>query len=388
MNFQWMRRIDAWIGKPLLWLAGLFVPRPLSLFGDTAVGPLPERVICTKFIGMGSVVLSLPLLKALKEQGVKVAFWSFPGQAEIVRLAGLADEIWILRPSFRSFLPSLFMNLAQAWRFRPQAFLDLEPTANFTALLAVLTRSGARVGLMSAKPLRERVFSHLVAMAPERHMVENYLWMGLRLGLDLDRTTADFPPAPRLPFHQIPSTSKQRIVVNPNSSELSWHRMWSEDHWVSLCRRLLEDPGVELVFPGTRSERARCERIVRALGAKEGRVQNLAGQTDLAALLALLQTAGLVISVDSGILHLAAWAGVPVIGLYGPETPNLFGPRSPDAIALRAGLPCSPCLSVAVDKVTQCRDNQCMKRIHPETVFNAANRLLKGGHHAPAKKTA
>src|SRR6185503_20323539 len=97
MSFAWMRRIDYWVGKPVIWAIRLFTPRPQSLHGDVHPKKLPKRVICTKFIGLGSVVLSLPLLKALKESGVEIAFWTFAGQAELAKLSGYVDHVWVVR---------------------------------------------------------------------------------------------------------------------------------------------------------------------------------------------------------------------------------------------------------------------------------------------------
>jgi ADP-heptose:LPS heptosyltransferase len=156
--------------------------------------------------------------------------------------------------------------------------------------------------------------------------------------------------------------------------------MWTDESWVSLCKRLLQNPRVELIFPGTASERPRAERVAKALGNAE-RIHNIAGQTSLRQLLTVLRRADLVISVDSGIMHLAAWMGVPVVGLFGPETPRLYAPMSSNpatpAQVISAALPCSPCLSVAADKITRCRDNQCMKLISADRVFLACRFALK-----------
>ncbi len=382
MSFAWMRRIDSWVGKPLTGLLALFTSRPKSLFGDLKFEKLPKRVICSKFIGMGSVVLSLPLLKGLKESGVRVAFWSFPGQAELARISGYVDEVWIIEPSIKKFLPTLLKTIFSAWRFRAEAFLDLEPTANFSAVLARLSGAKTRIGFMSAKPIRESLFTHLVALTSERHIIENHLLFGRLIGMStyvsgaLPRVPASISEtADPVPFRSVQS-GRKRIVINVNSSDLSWHRMWPEDHWVLFCKELLKDPTVDLVFPGAPSEQARADRLVKRL-EDSPRVLNIAGQTSLIQLMRVLQGSSLVVSVDSGIMHLAAWVGTPLVALFGPETPKLYGPRTPSSRVLWAGLPCSPCLNVAADKITRCRDNQCMKKITPEQVLSACRSLLR-----------
>ncbi len=107
------------------------------------------------------------------------------------------------------------------------------------------------------------------------------------------------------------------------------------------------------------------------------RIINLAGKSTLTELMGVFKDAYLTISVDSGAMHLAAWAGTPVIGLFGPETPQLYAPRSKRSKVIWAALPCSPCCTVATEKHTRCRDNQCMKRISPSQVIFASRVLLE-----------
>ncbi len=379
MSFAWMRRIDSWIGSPLIRVLKFFTPQPQSLYGDFHASQLPRRVVCTKFLGLGSVVLSLPLLKALKDAGVQVAFWSFAGQADLAKISGYVDEVFIIRPTLKEFLPSLWKSWWMMRRFRPEAFLDLEPTANFTAILSRLSGSPVRVGFMSAKPLRESLFTHLVALTPERHMVVNNLWMGMILGLP--QSTDTRLPAPPERVNQIEgalqvASGRERIVININSSDLSWHRMWVDEHWIEVCKSLLKNPKVDLVFPGGKNERGRVESFLEKLNAGS-RAINIAGQTSLLQLMKVLKDSQLVISVDSGIMHIAAWMGVPVVGIFGPETPNLYSPRTSLSRVLWMGLPCSPCLMVAADKITRCKDNQCMKKISPDQVLGACDSLLR-----------
>jgi ADP-heptose:LPS heptosyltransferase len=373
-----MRRIDSWVGNPLLKLLGWFTSQPRALFGEIEFKKLPERVVCTKFIGLGSVVLSLPLLKALKNEGVRIAFWSFEGQAELVRLLGCVDEIVVIRPTLFGFLPSLWKSWRQVRKFKPEAFLDLEPTANLSAILSRISGAKVRVGFIASKPNRESMFTHLVSLNSERHMVESNLWMGKRIGLPdtSDKTLPALPNLSKIKNVLPESRARRRIVVNINASDLSWHRMWQEDYWIELCNRLLGDYSVDLIFPGGEDERDRVQALIARL-KDPTRVFNVAGTVSLVELLRLLHDAEVVVSVDSGIMHLSAWAGAPLVALFGPETPGLYGPQTSNAITISAGLPCSPCLSFALGKVTRCRDNQCMKKITPDMVYRACISVLR-----------
>lgn len=380
MNFAMMRKIDSLAGQPLLWLARLFVRQPVSLLGDWRPERVPDRVICAKFIGIGSVVLALPLLKALKVSGARVGFWTFPGPAALLRGTGLVDEIWVIEPSFRKFLPSLWRTIWQVRHFRANAFLDMEPTANFSALLSLISGAKLRAGFMATKPAREALLTHRVALAPEHHMIEHLLRMGSLVGLPMPQGTAALPAFVPEQEALTRRAGARRILINVNASDLSWHRLWPVSHWVGLCRALLAaDHLTELVFPGTSAESPRVQSVIDAMQLSEEtrkRVSNVAGRTSLTELIGTIASCELVVTVDSGIMHLAGLTPTPIVALFGPETPTLFAPRTAHSRVLWAQLPCSPCLTVAAEKVTACMDNQCMQRIDPQQVLKACRELL------------
>lgn len=376
-RFLWMRRIDYWIGGPLIKLLTRFTAKPRSLYGDLELENLPKRVLCTQFLGFGSVVLSFPLLHALKKNNVKIAFLSFEGQAQVLSLSGVVDEIYVIRPTIKHFLPTLWKSWRQVRRFKPEVFLDFESTANFSAIFGRISGAIVRLGFISERSSRELLFTHLVSLSRDRHRVFHLLSMGRRLGLPQNLVTT-MPPLPDL--KQIrnilpPHTARRRIVVNIHTVDSSFARAWTDDYWVELCNQLLEDISVDLIFPGGADEKTQ----VQALAAKlkdPTRVFNIAGSVSLVELLRLMSDAKLVVSVESGILHLAAWVGTPIVALFGPESPSLYGPFTMKAKVLWLGLACSPCVGVGTVRMSHCQENSCMKRLTPELVYQACMSML------------
>lgn len=386
MTLTWMQRIDHWIGALLVALLGWITPRSKCLLGDETLQTVPERIIVTKFIGLGSVVNALPMLEAARAAGVKIAFWTFPEQAALLQLAGSVDEVWVVEKSLRRFVPSLLRALWRARRFGAQAFVDLEPTARLTAMLARLSGVKTRVGFMTGNGSREKLFTHLVALTAPAHIADRYLAMASLVGVPT-RSRAALPPlpaswnrtAPPLPAR----TSAKRVIISGNCSDLGGEtRKWPERSWVEVCDALLGDGNVELVFLGSRGERAQTDSLVRKIRPR-ALVRNLAGETTLAQAMRWLESADLVVCVDSGIMHLAAWLRVPIVALFGPETPLLYAPISTSARVLWAGLPCSPCCTIATEKHTRCRDNRCMSAISPRTVIAEARAFLRRPREVP-----
>jgi len=114
---------------------------------------------------------------------------------------------------------------------------------------------------------------------------------------------------------------------------------------------------------------------------------NLAGETDLGMLIALLERAALVITNDSGPAHLADAVGTPTIVLFGPESPDHYGPLGERSTAFHAGLYCSPCLNAANTKIAPCGGrNVCMQLIPGQDVLEATLSLLDGTPLPPGRR--
>jgi ADP-heptose:LPS heptosyltransferase len=110
---------------------------------------------------------------------------------------------------------------------------------------------------------------------------------------------------------------------------------------------------------------------------------NLGGATDLRQLAALLRRASLLVTNDSGPMHLAAAVGTPVVALFGPTDPRCVGPYGEGHIVLRKNIDCSRC------RRNRCaRDSACMKAIEVEEVISAAREAIRlpGGADVPARR--
>src|SRR6202041_2474232 len=104
-------------------------------------------------------------------------------------------------------------------------------------------------------------------------------------------------------------------------------------------------------------ERATCAEVAKL----EPGVINLAGETTLSELAALIRRAAICVTNDSGPMHLAVALGRPVVSVFGPTDPIWIGPYGRADAVLRAGVPCSPCL---LRQLSRCRyDHVCMENV-------------------------
>ncbi len=131
-------------------------------------------------------------------------------------------------------------------------------------------------------------------------------------------------------------------------------RSWPPERFVEVIRALARDPGCEILLVGEPRDRPLAERILRSGGS--GRVRNLVGETDMEALASVLAECDLLLSADTGPLHLAAWLGTPTLGLFfGPAYHAETGPYGTGHRVIQVQVPCSPCPETRPCRRPYCR---------------------------------
>ncbi|MDI6776690.1 MAG: glycosyltransferase family 9 protein [Syntrophales bacterium] len=147
------------------------------------------------------------------------------------------------------------------------------------------------------------------------------------------------------------------VVVNPIAF---WEtKLWEEEKFARLCDLITEELKVRVIFTGSE-----CEKIHRLQSLMTLPSINLGGRTTLRDLAYLYQLAALLVTTDSGPMHIAAAVGTPVVALFGPTDPSRTGPFGQGHTVIQKGLPCSPCF------LKKCATKKCMYEITAEDVFH------------------
>jgi lipopolysaccharide heptosyltransferase II len=157
-------------------------------------------------------------------------------------------------------------------------------------------------------------------------------------------------------------------------------KRWPARHWAMLARRLASGLGALVVLTGAPNEAPLAGDIERMAGVP---LLNLCGKTALPQLKALLAQADLVISGDSGPMHIACAVGAPVIALHGPTDPEISGPSAPNALVLRHTVWCAPCYDASATAECRFGNPVCMKDLAPSVVFAAARKRLGAAAAGP-----
>lgn len=159
----------------------------------------------------------------------------------------------------------------------------------------------------------------------------------------------------------------QDYVVLAPGAEFGPAKQWPLDHYRELAASL-ENQGRRVVVTGLAKDREAGDRILS--GSPRG--LNLCGDTDLPGLVAMLARAALLVSNDSGAMHIAAALRRPQIALFGSSNPAWTAPLNTRAEVLYRGLSCSPCYK----RVCPLGHTNCLWEIAPSEVLSHAERLL------------
>jgi 3-deoxy-D-manno-octulosonic-acid transferase/heptosyltransferase-1 len=206
----------------------------------------------------------------------------------------------------------------------------------------------------------------------DEHAVDRYLRVAKALGAPVNGWKGEIPVSRediRFADEQVKSLGLKghRIVaINPMAR---WKtKLWDEDKFAVLADRLTWEIGTEVLLTGSGTDRSALERI-RSLSSTKP--VNLAGRTSLKQLACVYKKCALLISTDTGPMHMAAASGCPVVALFGPTAPWRTGPYGPEHRVIRETMHCSPCFKKSCDAML------CMKSITPGMVLDSVREVLE-----------
>jgi heptosyltransferase-2/heptosyltransferase-3 len=341
------------------------------------------------------MVLTMPAIQALRRARPSATIYVLVGEwaSGVVDAYPEVDHVLTIPfPGFtrRSKRGGLLTPYLLAWhwaqmvrRLHIETAIIFRPDHWYGGLLAWLAGIPNRVGydLADVKPFLTAAFPAPARSPTKTQMREHTVIQSLRLverwtgPLDPAQVKLAFPVnelereyiADRLTNANIP-TSKKIVVIHPGAGTL--FKRWLPEHWALVADRLTERLDAVILFTGSDQEYA---EIAKVAGKMRYPSLSLAGETNVAQLVALYERAEVVLGPDSGPLHLAVASGVPTVHLYGPADPDIFGPWGDPQrqVVLTSGMGCHPCNILAWPG-----DNPelhpCIHDITPRQVLEAA----------------
>ena len=327
--------------------------------------PSPKRILVIRPGGIGDAVHLLSAIKVLRNY--------FP-EAVIDILAEKRNSavFSLTRDIGTVFRYNNLSELRRIFKGHYDLVVDTEQWHRLSAVVARLTNAPMIVGYATND--RKKLFTHTVRYRHDCYEADSFVALLEGLGINL-------PHSSSVPPLFIPEVAHERaaallgalidrpfVAVFPGASIPE--RRWSGDKFGAVSKKL-HARGISTVVVGGSDDWATGNRIIAgACGL------NLAGRTSIPETAAIIQRARLLVSGDSGILHIAVGLGTPTVSLFGPGIAKKWAPRGDHHVVINKCLPCSPCTRFGT--TPRCPINaRCMSDISVSEVVAAVDKLLE-----------
>jgi ADP-heptose:LPS heptosyltransferase len=357
VNIPLMKAVDGLIGRLLTSL--LPVPAksnvPVSLHSILIIRPG----------GIGDVVLLAPVINYLRTAypAATLSVLAERRNAGVCALIPAVDQLYCYDK------PAEFM---QALQGRYDVVFDTEQWHRLSAVVSRFMPAPIKIGFGTNE--RSRMFTHLIPYSHDDYEVISFTHLlepltGSCAVLDASSPFLSVPPAAATTAEILFETleGKQVVTIFPGASIPE--RRWGADRFKAVAE-LLQEEGYGVVVVGGADDLHDGLVIVGECGL------NLAGKTLLAETAAVIARTKLLISGDSGVLHLAIGLGVPTVSLFGPGRALKWAPQGDHHTVINKRFPCSPC--TAFGTTPPCPYHaRCMQAISVDEVVEAALCLLQ-----------
>ncbi len=360
---------------------------PLGWFAGRATGRPVRRILLLRLERIGDLLMALDAIRDARqawpdaEIDLAVGRWNLPLAALIPDVSRVeqADAPWLARPGESGRGWAGLLGQTRAWRRRGyDLVINFEPDIR-SNLIAWLTRAPCRVGYSTGGG--GALLTEAAAYVPDSHVSINARALVARAS---GRPALDREPdaGPRL---RVPDDARARAdallqgstrpLVGVHASGGRESKQWHLDRFAAVARAMALERGATIVLTGSPGDRALIDQVRSRLG--DLRVIDAGGALDLPALAGLLAELDLLITGDTGPMHLASAMGTPIVALFGPSNPARYGPRAAIERVVRIDLPCSPCGQVRLPP-ERCRGHvpDCLDGISVAAVVAAAHDVL------------
>lgn len=326
---------------------------------------------------VGDMVMAQCLFKVLKQQqpdldiDVLAPAWSLPILARMPEVANsiimpIGHGQLALRERYR---------IGKSLRGKGYQQAIVLPNSFKSALIPFWAKIPLRTGWH--REMRRLILNDARHLDKKRYplMIEQYMALGVRANEDLPKPY----PAPALQIsadscaealktHYLKS-DRPVLAICPGA-EFGPAKRWPEEYYAAVANAKL-DEGFDVWIFGSPKDNAVAERIMELT---QQRCINLSGKTKLQEAVDLLSLATVVVSNDSGLMHIAAALNKPLVAVYGPTSAGFTPPLNPQAKMLTLSLECQPCFQ----RECPLKHQRCMRDLKPEKVLGVMQELQEG----------
>lgn len=335
-----------------------------------------KKILLIRLRRIGDIMMTTPAAAILREAfpDARITYIVESPYKDLVQGHSLFDRVIVLP---RNLNKREFFQFVR--RIRKE---DYDVAIDFhggpkASLMSFFSRAKLKIGYKIK--YKSFVYDIKIPRGPEKgyiHSVENHV--NLVKALDVS-----FPSIPRMSFPSLSPLEKQNLheyLVGNNLDNKHFivlhigagneFRFWGKENLTGFIKMITQNLPVTVILVGGKED-SETERAL--LESCSSAVLSLVGEIDLKQLYGIISKASLFIGPDSGPMHMAAATTTPIVALFGPMVPEIFGPWRARSIILEKDLECRPC------QQRKCLygDFRCFRTIHPYEVYNASLQFLQ-----------
>jgi Glycosyltransferase family 9 (heptosyltransferase) len=344
-------------------LAGLLL-RDLSSTEEKGSG----HIVVIKFMGLGSIVQLASLCEKNHVDKGAITFLTLASNLEICNRVGFRNTMLIRTTNILLFAKDCWITLSYAYRQKPELIIDFERCSCSVGLFCTILTFLGKSKSISFESKR-RINSSRQSIYPVDEFNQEQLFM---------KGIALMPTVSNETLEKIVTIKPLKILLNINASNYLLARRYPIDSFVTIINSLHAwDARLEFYLTGNHEERQYVNLLIEKLPRLP--MHNICGNWTIEKLWNELSDCALLITGDSGPLHIAAYMGVTTIAIWGPTQPEHFGYSEEDNLHhISLKLPCSPCFKhpSSLPAVACHGKIDCLKNMSPSLISKKAIHIL------------
>ncbi|SNR60746.1 glycosyltransferase family 9 protein [Desulfurobacterium atlanticum] len=354
-----LKFLDRYFGIPVIFTLGFFNrkrKRP----------QLIEKIALLKTAAIGDTVLLSAIIRGINESMPQAKITLFTGSSNY-EIAKIIAEAFFNVNVIKLPIKNPFNAISIIKQYEFDAWLDFGPWPRLNALFSYFANAKFKVGFKTKNQYRHYIYDTAVEHSDKIHELFNYKNILKQINIE----DSNFP---QIKVDTNVKKDKKLIVIHmfPGGSR-SYLKEWPETYWIQLID-YLTSKGYLITLTGAKVDRNRALHIYNLCKRKDF-VNVVAGELSLKDVILLLRKSFLVISVNTGIMHLASALNCNLVALHGPTSSKRWGPLNENSVAIQSPLKCSPCLNLGFEY--GCNKNKCMESISVDTVLDAVRKFLR-----------
>lgn len=353
-----IKTIDAVIGPVLLRLMS-------GKYNKSQTPIQPNRILIIRPGGMGDAILLLPSLKAISKKWAhaKIDILCEKRNQEVFYAVPYVNQIFSYKKVH---------DLLKIFKSKYDVVIDTEQSHFLTAIVTRLIKARDTSGLTSGFKVnkREKTYDLSIPYSQNTYEAESF-WnlVGATMGFK-EKFSWDFPYF-KPEKTQLPQNLNKQKIICFFPGATTEERLWPKQRWARVMD-WVSNSGWTCVLLGGKKEGDQCQSIIKHCTTPN--IVNLCSQLTIAQTITLFETAAMLVSTDSGILHLGVTCNIPTISLFGPSSPKKWGPKGQFDQIIYKNIDCAPCALFGT--IPPCQNkNICMREIQTDDVLKEIKKM-------------